>query len=459
MSTTKLSFLGASGTVTGSRYLVETSNQKLLVDCGLFQGYKNLRERNWRPFPILPKDIGAVCLTHAHLDHSGYLPKLVAEGFRGPVYCTEATRDLCEILLMDSAKLQEEEAAYRNRHHYSKHTPALPLYSIEDAKRALSLIETVPFNKSDTEPAAVTLGDISARFYPNGHILGSSFLNVTAAGKQLIFSGDMGRPNDLIMRPPTPPGYCDYLIIESTYGNRLHDNRDMWDTVAQIINSTAAGGGSILIPAFAVGRAQIMLYLLTELRRRKQIPHLPIYLDSPMAISATEILLRHYPLHRLKKAQCEAISRDVNFTRTVDESIALNQSPVPSIILSASGMATGGRVLHHLSRMISDHRNTILFTGYQAGGTRGARLISGESRTKIFGRYFDVRARIENLGFLSAHADWRELLHWLRQLPVAPKHCFITHGEAESSDQFRLLLNEELNWTSSIPEMGDTVTL
>ncbi|MEH6469115.1 MAG: MBL fold metallo-hydrolase [Porticoccus sp.] len=454
-----LHFLGAAGTVTGSRYLLEFNGRRVLVDCGLFQGYKHLRERNWRPFPVEPSSIEAVFLTHAHLDHSGYLPRLVQNGFHGPVYCTQATRDLCKILLLDAAKLQEEEAFYRNRHNYSKHDPALPLYTQEDARKALELFEVVGFSNPDDPQPGVSLGELSVCFLPNGHILGSAFLDVHVAGKHILFSGDMGRGNDLIMRAPELPVYCDYLVIESTYGDRLHDNQDIWDETAKIVNETISSGGSLLIPSFAVGRAQAMLYLITELRNRKMIPYLPIFLDSPMAISVTEVMQRHHRYHRLNKARCQQLSRDVTFTRTVEESMTLNSLHMPAIILSASGMATGGRVLHHLKRMLGDHRNTVLFAGYQAPGTRGARLVAGEKHIKIFGRYQDVRARIESVDFLSAHADYLELLHWLQQMPTAPKRCFVTHGEEAASDQFRIMLNEELNWSACVPDMGDVVKL
>ncbi|MDP1521475.1 MBL fold metallo-hydrolase RNA specificity domain-containing protein [Porticoccus litoralis] len=458
-SQVSLAFFGAAGTVTGSRYLLDVEEQRVLIDCGLFQGYKHLRERNWKPFPVDPATIEAVFLTHAHLDHSGYLPRLVKDGFDGPVYCTRATRDLCRILLLDSAKLQEEEAEFRNRHNYSKHKPALPLYTQHDARKALEHFEVVDFSMPESPHPGITMGQIEVGFYPNGHILGSSYLDVKAAGKHILFSGDLGRGNDLVMRAPELPLYCDYLVVESTYGNRLHDNRDVWEAVAEIVNDTLSGGGSLLIPSFAVGRAQAMLYLITELRRRGKIPYVPIFLDSPMAISVTELMQRHHRYHRLNKASCQQLSRDVTFTRDVQDSIAINNVNVPAIILSASGMATGGRVLHHLQRMVGDHRNTVMFAGYQAPGTRGARLVEGEKRIKIFNRYFDVKARIESLDFLSAHADRLELLRWVQQLPAAPKHCFVTHGEESASDQFRISLSEELGWRASVPDMGDRVEL
>ena len=316
--TLQLSFLGAAGTVTGSRYLLEARNggelKRLLVDCGLFQGYKNLRQRNWRPFPVEPESIDAVVITHAHLDHSGYLPLFVANGFRGPVYCTAATRDLCEILLLDAAHLQEEEAAFRNRHHYSKHSPALPLYTKRDAERALRQLEVVNYGD------LIERGPWKVRLHPNGHILGSAFIDVQAAGRHILFSGDLGRPNDPIMRPPAPPVYCDYLVVESTYGNRQHDPRNLEETVATIVNQTLERGGSLLIPSFAVGRAQAMLHLLNELRNSGQIPKVPMFLDSPMAIKATEVMQRHCDQHRLDRHQCHQLGEQVTFTRTVDES-------------------------------------------------------------------------------------------------------------------------------------------
>lgn len=459
-----LAFLGAANTVTGSRYLIEVDDRRVLVDCGLFQGYKHLRERNWKPFPVDPSTIEAVFLTHAHLDHSGYLPRLVKDGFNGPIYCTQATRDLCKILLADSAHLQEEEAEYRNRHQYSKHQPALPLYTRQDAEKAMKQFEVVGFSsvadaRAGESTATVTMGDIEASFYANGHILGSAFLDVHAGGRHILFSGDVGRSNDLIMRAPELPVSCDYLVVESTYGNRLHDNRDVWDVVSEIINDTVSAGGSVLIPTFAVGRAQAMLYLITELRQQGRIPYLPVFLDSPMAISATEVMLRHHRYHRLNKASCQQLSRDVTFARTVEDSIAINRVHVPAIILSASGMATGGRVLHHLQRMLGDHRNTVMFAGYQAPGTRGARLVGGEKKIKIFNRYHEVKARVECLDFLSAHADRLELLHWLQQMPAAPKRCFVTHGDEEAADQFRISIGEELGWDACVPDMGDKVKL
>lgn len=451
---TELRFLGAAGTVTGSRYLLNDGTSQVLIDCGLFQGYKMLRERNRKAFPVRPETIDGIFLTHAHLDHSGYIPALVKNGFKGPIYCTQATFDLCKILLLDSAHIQEEEANFRNRHHYTKHEPALPLYTVKDAEHALTRFE--PLHHSDQ---TASIGNITCEFFNNGHILGSTYLDVTINGKHILFSGDLGRPNDPIMYPPTPPRACDYLVVESTYGNRTHDDRDLDTIIGDIVRTTIQRGGSLLIPSFAVGRAQSILYVLQKLRSSGAIPYMPIYLDSPMAIDATELMMKHHRLHRLNQQETHELSRDIHFTRTVEQSMALNELQVPSIIVSASGMATGGRVLHHLRRMLGDHRNTVMFAGYQAGGTRGARLVANEKQIKIFGQFVNVKARIEHLDFLSAHADSNELIDWLKQMPVAPKRTFVTHGEEEAADVFRLRISDELDWSACTPEMFESVIL
>lgn len=450
-STPTLTFHGAAGTVTGSRYLITTDHSKVLVDCGLFQGLKKLRLKNWEAFPVPANEIDAVFLTHAHLDHSGYLPALVKQGFRGPIYSTRATYELCKILLADAAKLQEEEANFNNRHGTSKHHPALPLYTSDNAQEALKLFEPVT--------TTATWGDISVDFHPNGHILGSAYLDVAVQGRHILFSGDLGRPNDPIMRTPEPPCYADYLVVESTYGDRLHEQRDIGDYLADTVNRTFDQGGQVLIPAFAVGRTQAILYQLHQLREEKRIPSAAIYLDSPMAISATELMTDFHSEHRLSAKQCQAMEQDVHFARTVEQSMALNQLSGPAIIVSASGMATGGRVLHHLKRLLPDPRNTVIFAGYQAAGTRGDRLVRGENQIKIFGQYYPVKAAIENFDFLSAHADRDQLLQWLRQIPVAPKGCFITHGESEASQAFAQTIQEELGWTTHTPTLGETTEL
>lgn len=451
-NTPKLTFHGAAGTVTGSRYLLTSRNLRVLVDCGLFQGQRDLRSRNWLPFPEAAENIDAVFLTHAHLDHSGYLPALVKQGFKGPIHCTPATFDLCKILLLDAAKLQEEEAAFHNQHGTSRHEPALPLFTTEDAERALAQFSPV-------RDGRVELGEISVEFHSNGHILGSSCLDVQVEGRHILFSGDLGRPHDLIMRPPEPPPYADYVVVESTYGDRLHDQRDLKANLADCVNETIRRGGQILIPAFAVGRAQAVLYLLHLLQQQRLISRIPIYLDSPMAISATELMIKYHELHRLTPQQCRAMEGNVHYLRSVEQSMALNQMDAPSIIVSASGMATGGRVLYHLKRLLPDERNTIVLAGYQASGTRGHRLLRGEEQIKIHGHYYPVRARIENFDFLSAHADRDELLRWLRKLPVAPKQCFVTHGEPTSAAAFAETIRETLGWPAEVGTMGASIEL
>jgi len=450
---TTLRFLGAANTVTGSRYLLQTPQRRILIDCGLFQGYKFLRERNWKPFPVDPASIDAIVLTHAHLDHSGYVPALIEQGFTGKVYCSAGTAALCGILWPDAGHLQEEEAEFQNRHQISKHHPALPLYNEDQARQALHSLHVVNTH------TPLRIGDIEILLQPNGHILGSCALSVNAAGKTLFFSGDVGRPHDALMHAPQPPLPADYLIVESTYGNRQHENVDVETKLADLINTTARKGGAILVPAFAVGRAQLVLYLLHRLRSSRRIPNLPVYLDSPMAISVTDLLHHHRDQHRLTDNECEQMCRAVHYTRTADESRALNDLTMPRIIISASGMATGGRVLHHLKYLLGDDRNVILFAGYQSGGTRGARLVGGEKEIKIHGRFYEVHARIENLDSLSAHADCDEIVQWLRHLPSAPKKTFVTHGEPEAADAMRVRLQNEFNWEACAPDQGDSFTL
>lgn len=448
-----LRFFGAANTVTGSRYLLDWQGHRLLIDCGLFQGYKYLRERNWRPFPVPAASIDSVILTHAHLDHSGFMPALVAQGFHGKIYCTAATAELCKTLWLDAAHLQEEEAKYLNRHKLSKHQPALPLYDTRQAQAALRQLRSVAIDKT------LELPDCRVRFHLNGHILGSSSVELEVAGRRLLFSGDLGRPADPLMMGPEPPPAVDYLVVESTYGDRRHEATDVEEELARVVNETVRRGGSLLVPAFAVGRAQLVLYLLRKLQEEKRIPAVPIYLDSPMAIEVTDLFRRFHSLHKLSEADCELMCSKVNYVRSVEQSQALNGLQAPRIIVSASGMATGGRVLHHLKFMLGDARNTILFTGYQSGGTRGARLVNGEPRIKIHGGYHEVRAKIASLENLSAHADYEEVLAWLREIPVAPKRTFITHGEPAAADALRLRIQEELGWAAIVPEQGDTVVL
>lgn len=450
----KLTFLGAVDTVTGSKYLIETSRHRLLVDCGLFQGFKQLRLRNWEPLPIDPASIDAVILTHAHLDHSGYLPLLAHNGFKGRIWCTHATADLCEILLTDAGHLAERDAEFANRHGFSKHHPALPLYTEQQARAVLSQFHPVGFESANE------LGtDLSLRFCYAGHILGAAIAIISCEETSIVFSGDLGRPHDPIMWEPEHIRAADYLIVESTYGDRTHDRADPEDRLAEVINGTAGRGGTVLIPTFAVGRAQSLLYHLHQLRLTGRIPNMPIFLDSPMAIDAGEIFCRHANDHRLDASACREVCRVARETPTVEQSKAIDQIRVPSIILSASGMATGGRVLHHLKVLAPDSRNTVLFAGFQAGGTRGAAMLAGAEFVKIHGAQVPVRAEVMNLDMLSAHADAEEIIEWLRGFQAPPRMTYMTHGEPSSADTLRHRVQEELGWPCRVPSYRDEVIL
>lgn len=449
-----ITFLGATGTVTGSKYLVEIGDRRILIDCGLFQGLKQLRLRNREPLPFDPGSIDAVVLTHAHLDHTGYLPLLVSSGYKGPVYCTAATRDLCEILLADSGHLQEEEAEYANRHGYSKHRPALPLYTEREAIKSLRQFEAVDFN------AEVDLGEgISFTMFPAGHLLGAAMVLLRGPEGTILFSGDLGRMNDPLLPAPTPVRQADFLVVESTYGNREHPATDPLDELETIVNATARRGGVVLIPSFAVGRAQHLLYLLHQLRQKQRIPDLPIFLDSPMAGRATQIYLAAAEGMRLAPGELQAALRSVEAVETPEESKQVDGMSQPRIVISASGMATGGRVLHHLKAMAGNPRNTILFAGYQAAGTRGAAMVGGARSVKIHGSYFPIRAQVAQLENLSAHADANEILQWLQGFETPVSRTFITHGEPVAADALRLRIEEELNWNCRVPEYREAVTL
>ena len=449
-----LSFLGAAGTVTGSKYMLRIDDKNLLVDCGLFQGLKNLRLRNWEEPPFDVASIDGVILTHAHIDHSGYLPVLMKRGYQGPVYCTRATAELCGILLPDSGHLQEEEAHYLTRHKYARHDPALPLYTREEAEATLKLLRPVDF---DTD---FDLGSgIRFRFTRAGHILGSAWVTFLQNGFRLVFSGDVGRLSDPIMKPPEPIRHADVLVCESTYGNRRHPDEDPRDELAQVINRTARRGGTVVIPAFAVGRTQSLLHLISELRKSRTIPEIPVYLNSPMAIDATNIYCDHAGEHRLDDRLCGDMFNVAEFIRSEEASRALNTTGGPAIIIAGSGMATGGRVVHHLRTLLPDQRNTVLLAGFQAPGTRGEALLNGADDVKIFGQYVPVRADVVDLDSMSAHADYNELIEWLGSVKPKPKRVFITHGEPPAADAFRKHLERHLGWQAEIPEYKQTVRL
>ncbi|HEX6925296.1 MAG TPA: MBL fold metallo-hydrolase [Longimicrobiaceae bacterium] len=450
----KLTFLGAASTVTGSRYLLETTTRRLLIDCGLFQGLKQLRQRNWEPFPVDPASIDAVLLTHAHLDHSGYLPLLVRNGFNGPIYCTPSTRALCGVLLPDSGHLQEEEAEYLNRHGLTKHRPALPLYTRDDAIACLDRFEEVPFR------TLIELGqEVTATIVPAGHIQGAGMIDLRADGISILFSGDLGRPHDPLLPAPTTVAHADYLLVESTYGDRLHERVDPLDQLESIVRRTIDRGGAVVIPAFAVGRTQTLLYLLYRLRSANRIPDVPVFVDSPMASSAIEIFRQHPAEHRLTPEECRAVCSVAKPVESVEESKSIDRMRMPRIIISASGMATGGRVVHHLKALAPDPRNTILFVGYQAPGTRGATMVSGAGRVKIHGQYVPVHAEVAVLDNLSAHADAEEILTWLRNFDAAPRETFIVHGDPEAADTLRLRIKETFGWEARVPEHREAVEL
>jgi metallo-beta-lactamase family protein len=450
----KLTFLGATSTVTGSRYLVEHAGHRILVDCGLFQGVKQLRLRNWAPLPVDPATLDAVVLTHAHVDHSGWLPRLVDQGFTGRIHATSATCSLCELLLPDSGHLQEDEARFANRHGFSKHEPALPLYTEADARRALEHFVAHPFHVAfEAAPG------LEVHFNPAGHILGAASVFVRAGRVGVLFSGDLGRSDDLLMQPPEPPEAADVVVIESTYGNRSHEGADVLSQMADVVSRTAARGGVVVVPAFAVGRAQALLHVLRRLKDARRIPDLPVYLNSPMATDATTLFQHHPELHRLSTEECAAMCRGVRFVTTEAESRALNELRYPGVILSASGMATGGRVVHHLKAFAPDPRNSVVFAGYQAMGTRGAAMLAGAHEIRIHGEWVPVRAEVVGIEGLSAHADREELLSWLGALPSAPKHVYITHGEAASADSLRQAVAERHAWPCSVPEYRESVEI
>jgi metallo-beta-lactamase family protein len=450
----RLQFLGANATVTGSRYLVQAGTARVLVDCGLFQGYKTLRLRNWAPFPVDPASIDAVLLTHAHLDHSGYLPRLVKAGFAGRAWCTQATRSLCAIMLPDAGRLQEEEAGYANRKGSSRHHPAEPLYDEGDALQCLQRIDGVAFDQA-FEPVP----GLSATWRRQGHILGAAALTLQFGATRITFSGDIGRPHDPVMLPPAPLAESDWVVTESTYGNRRHPPTDLRQELLLVLQRVIARQGVVIIPAFAVGRAQMLLHVIAQLRAAGELADIPVYLNSPMA-SEVSAVYRQYPeLHRLDAGELAAMQSLTRVVNSVEDSKALNQRKGPMIIVSASGMLTGGRVLHHLLAFGGDPRNAIVLCGYQAGGTRGATLAAGGRNLRVYGQDLDIRAEVVQLAAASAHADSDEMLAWLRTTPKPPRGVFVTHGEADAADAFRLRIQRELGWPAHVPDYLERVDL
>jgi metallo-beta-lactamase family protein len=459
----KLTFLGAAGTVTGSKYLVEAEGKRLLIDCGLFQGLKELRLRNWNPLPEKPSTFDWCLLTHAHLDHTGYLPRLVRDGFRGPIYADAATMELCTILLADSAHLQEEDADKAERGGYSKHAKPLPLYTREDVAPVLKAMQEIP------RAAPFTISpQFAVKPHDAGHIVGSSSLELTITenGKKtvVLFSGDVGRYNNAILKDPEPPPACDILLCESTYGDRDHPPGAPEDALADVVNRVAKRGGQIVIPAFAVDRTQTLLYIIRKLETSKRIPHLPVYMDSPMAISVTDIYLRHHEDHDPRFTAEEKNgnpldAHNVNYMRTVDDSKKINDVKNPAIIISASGMATGGRVLHHIARLAPNPKNAILLAGFQAEGTRGRALEEGAKTLRIHGADIPVAAEVINLREFSAHAGQSELMRWLGGMTAAPRQTYMTHGEPQASAALKAKIESTLKWKVALPRYLESVEL
>jgi metallo-beta-lactamase family protein len=463
-----ISFWGGVGTVTGSKFLVETDKARVLVDCGMFQGLRELRDRNWQDPPFDPRALTAILITHAHIDHTGFLPRLVRQGYHGPIYCSRGTADLLKILLPDAGRLQEEDADYRNRHKLTKHNPALPLYTEKDAFATLELIRPIANTGEPFEPAPGML----ASFRIAGHILGSSLvlLEIDQAGddgkgRRVLFSGDLGHYDQPIIRDPVAPPACDYLLCESTYGDRLHDPENPKDALTRVITDAAKRNAPILIPAFAVGRTQEILYLIRELEDEKAIPVLPVWVDSPMAAASTIAYAKR--TEEQDEAYASVLARPQHPLRThsmmaassKQESKRLNEVQGARVIISASGMMTGGRVLHHALRMVPNPAATLVFVGYQAAGTLGRRILDGEPEVKILGQWVPVRCRMVKIGGFSAHADWKEVLRWLEGMTVAPRRTFLTHGEPVAANAMAAHIKERFGWTVEVPLYGERFEL
>lgn len=449
----KITFLGATEEVTGSKYLIEADDIKILVDCGLFQGEKEITKRNWEPFPLDPRAIDALVLTHAHVDHTGYIPLLVKNGFKGKIYCSRGTYELCTIVLVDSGTVMEEEAKNINDKGLAQAAPVVPLYTAEDAKYSLNFFEPIDYD------TVVRLGkSLQATLISSGHIIGASFVIITDGKQKLTFSGDLGNPEQLIMKAPPHLKETDFLVLESTYGNRLHEEGDPIAALGNIINETVKKRGVLLLPCFAVGRAQTILYCLYQLQQKNIIPNLPIFLDSPMAISTTELFCKYQDEHTLGYL-CKEVVNVASGTPTVEESKKIDSIAPPAIIIAGSGMVDGGRMIHHLKHFIADPKNTIVFVGFQAQGTHGRELIDGAKEIKIHGTWYPVHIQIKSINTLSAHADYEEILEWLSYFEKKPKKVFITHGELEAAQALKQKIEERFGWPVVIPKYLESFDL
>lgn len=446
----RINFLGASGVVTGSKFLIETSEKNILIDCGMFQGLKELRELNWNNLPINVEAIDVVLLTHGHLDHVGYLPLLVKQGFNGKIIGTAPTLAIAEIILKDSAKIQEELAKKANREKYSKHDPALPFYTIRDVEKTVRL-----FSVEMEHKWIVLSNQISYRFQYNGHILGATFIELDINGKRLVFSGDIGRANDRLLNDPKTPEWADYLCIESTYGNKLHPSEDVESILSQLIIETIHKKGNLIIPSFAVERLQMLMYILWRLYKKNKAPHIPVFIDSPMGNNVLDVFKRFPKWHKLSDSDYNAMCNHVNIVQSYKETWVTIDDKIPKIIIAGSGMVTGGRVLTYLQQLIDEPSTTVLLVGYQAEGTRGRQLQDGASEIKFFGKYYPVRASIKSIESLSAHADQQELLNWMSNIKNIPENVFLTHGEPIALDAFRVKIKDTYHWNVTVPKLND----
>jgi len=450
----KLTFFGGAGTVTGSKILLEVDYHKIFIDCGLFQGLKELRQKNWDALPINYNNLTCIILTHAHLDHSGYLPVLVKNGYLGPIYCTEPTRDLTEIILLDSGKIQEEDTRRANKYNYTKHKPAKPLYDIQDAKEAIRRLKAIKFNRWH-----ILNESIQFKFVNSGHILGSSFVLLKVQKKIFIFSGDIGRKKPILLHQYEYIEKADYLIVESTYGNRLHKNSPISKKLLHCINQTYVKRGILIIPTFSVERAQEIIYLLSVLKRNNKLPNIPIYLDSPMGVDATNVYFTHKNNHKLSEDDVKSMLSTVELISDMHASRTIVNDKNPKIVLAGSGMLTGGRVLHYLDKIIENQQNSILIVGFQAEGTRGRALLSGDQEIKFFGKYYKIKAEVFKINEFSGHADQNEILDWLQHFESPPRLTFINHGEPHQSQALKTKIKSDLNWKCTVAKMNQVYYL